>query len=478
MSEEPELPYTPPNRERGRFSLEPQKGGVVKIQYALSEERIKWAKLAGASNADNAESFELLRLDADKDILTITPRKTLPHRHNFLKPRYEKIRTIALEGFNFWTPEHSDAVYDMLEELPMGMIKNPEYGLGIRKDYRFIIQEIEKIASVKNLVISRRRHTTLYGDTYVLSFKDFDELRRAINRTHDYALANARVDKTILAHNTLLTAIAPERFPEKHRPYSKDVIVKTVPARASAANLSDRDQVAVVGLVKQNRHKIAENHPRELLELQRNIELVTLEQLISKMKELVKAKRTEPVWHSFFADNPFILTLTFGLPVIAIGDQVSVGGRALSGKGNKIADFLYQNNLTDNLALVEIKTPQTPLLGSAYRSDVHPPSKELSGAITQLLDQRHHLQTEIATLRYNSGQSDLQSYAIRGVVVVGTMPTERVEKKSLELFRNNLNDVVIMTFDELLEKLMALHALLKPANENAEDKQSRDTAKV
>src|ERR1019366_6213052 len=55
--------------------------------------------------------------------------------------------------------------------------------------------------------------------------------------------------------------------------------------------------------------------------------------------------------------------------------------------------------------------------------------------------------------------TNVESYAIKCVVVIGRVPTGPDEKKSLELFRNNLNDVLVVTFDELLEKLrhLALH---------------------
>jgi hypothetical protein len=46
--------------------------------------------------------------------------------------------------------------------------------------------------------------------------------------------------------------------------------------------------------------------------------------------------------------------------------------------------------------------------------------------------------------------------------MIGTTPTDADQKKSLELFRNNLNDVLVVTFDELLEKLKHLHAFLSP----------------
>ncbi len=458
---------SPFDRYQGQFTLDRQHDGTLKIDYTLSDQRMNEARDAGVIGGE-IKPFEIMRLVPEKDLLAILPRITLPRPGDFLEPKYSKIKSIVLEGFEIGAPDQPGDVYDILEQLPAGLIRNPEFGLGILREFRFIVDAVEEIESIRHLVISRRRETELRGDSYVLSHKDFDALRRAINRTHENALKRARADKIILAHNTLLTQVAPERFPEMRSPYAKDVIFKTVPV--DAPNLSDRDQMAVVELIKRNKRKIAERHPRELLELQRDIELVTLEQLISKMEGLTKGNHAEGVWQTFFMDNPFILSLAFGLPIVAIGGQVSVGGRTLSGQGDKVADFLHRNNLTDNLALVEIKTAKTPLLGASYRKDVYPPSKELSGSITQLLDQRYHLQSEIAMLRYNSNRSDLESYAIKGVVIAGIVPTDRAEKKSLELFRNNLNDILVITFDELLGKLRGLHTFLSsPDKEGVTD---------
>lgn len=170
----------------------------------------------------------------------------------------------------------------------------------------------------------------------------------------------------------------------------------------------------------------------------------------------------EAQWQRLFIDNPFILSLAFGLPVVAVGDQLSVGGRTFVGTGEKIADFLVKNDLTDNLALIEIKTPETTLLGRPYRDAVFPPSTHLSGAVTQVLDQRYKLQAELNTKKANTRRYDLEAYAIRCVVIIGTMPEDPDQKKSLELFRNNLHDTLVITFDELLSKLKHLHHFLLP----------------
>jgi hypothetical protein len=142
-----------------------------------------------------------------------------------------------------------------------------------------------------------------------------------------------------------------------------------------------------------------------------------------------------------------------------------VGGRTFSGIGEKISDFLVKNNLTNNTALIEIKTPSTKLLNKkAYRESVYGPSQEFSGSINQLLDQKYKFQKEIVSLKGNSRIYDLESYSVNCVLIIGKTPEEIDQKKSFELFRGNSKDIEIITFDELLEKLKQLHDFLSSGN--------------
>jgi len=119
---------------------------------------------------------------------------------------------------------------------------------------------------------------------------------------------------------------------------------------------------------------------------------------------MLDSKLSEGAWQSFFSDNPFILRLAFEAPIIVIGEQVSVGGRRLNGSGEKIADFISKAVASGNLSLIEIKTATTPVLETkAYRGSLHAPSRELSGAVNQLLDQRYQLQKTLPALKDNSG---------------------------------------------------------------------------
>lgn len=158
------------------------------------------------------------------------------------------------------------------------------------------------------------------------------------------------------------------------------------------------------------------------------------------------------------------------MPTRLFRDEVTVGGRDFTGSGDKIVDFMFKNTLTNNIALVEIKLPGMPLLDpKEYRKGVYGPHKKLNDAITQALDQCYHLQSELPTLKYNARQYDLESYNIRCIVIAGRTPLDDDnKKKSLELFRNNLRSVTIITYDEILESLKALHYFL--SNEDDQEK--------
>ena len=204
--------------------------------------------------------------------------------------------------------------------------------------------------------------------------------------------------------------------------------------------------------------------------MRRDVELVSLEELISNFEAYLKGRHQEKHWQKFFKKNLFALQQVFGMPTTLFRDEVTVGGRGLTGSGDKIVDFMFKNTLTDNIALVEIKRPEMPLFDpKEYRKGVYGPHKELNKAITQALDQCFHLQSELPTLKNNARQYDLESYNVRCIVIAGRTPSDdNDKKKSLELFRNNLRSVTIVTYDEILESLRTLHHFL--SNEDDQEK--------
>lgn len=452
-----------------RLFIETVENALATVMYLPSSDKLELSKDHAAN--DEKAKRKLLEVGGPEGWLSIYPLNTFPTHEDFLQPKYQQILSITLEGFHFAIPESVEDVHALLEELPSGFVKDFAYGLGLQKDYRFIIDAIEQIPQIKHLVISKKNQTGISEEFYTLSFKEYDALRRGINRITTKQQEEGATDKWILAHNGLLTSLDPQKFPEETRPYKKDTIFKLISSEIKRPMpLSVADQNAAIRLVDQNKREMAEKAPQQLLQLRKDIELVTLEVLIAKYEEMLTKDLPEARWQKLFNDNPFILNLAFGYPVIKIQDQAHVGGRKLSGAGETITDFLVKHRISNNAALFEIKTPGTPLLNRrVYRGNLYTPSSDLAGAINQMLDQKNKFQKEVAMLKENSRISNLEAYAVHGVLVVGTTPQDVDQQKSFELFRGNSKDIAIITFDELLEKLRLLLGFL--ASSEAEPNQ-------
>ncbi|MFN2576412.1 MAG: hypothetical protein ABR607_01845 [Pyrinomonadaceae bacterium] len=64
-------------------------------------------------------------------------------------------------------------------------------------------------------------------------------------------------------------------------------------------------------------------------------------------------------------ENSFVLEQVFSWPCSIVKDKAYVGGKNVTNTGGKIVDFLLKNRLTQNAALIEIKTPTTRFSGQS-----------------------------------------------------------------------------------------------------------------
>ena len=128
---------------------------------------------------------------------------------------------------------------------------------------------------------------------------------------------------------------------------------------------------------------------------------------------------------------------------------------------------MVQNPTTENVGLVEIKTPDTKLTGAEYRGGVRKITSELASTIVQVLDQRYMLTKEINSKMANSSQL-LKTYFVECVIIAGRTGENPDQVKSLDLFRNSLKDVSVFTFDEVLCKLRVLSSFLNKSGCDSE----------
>jgi chorismate mutase len=273
----------------------------------------------------------------------------------------------------------------------------------------------------------------------------------------------------------MLHNLDPDTHSYKERPYEPGTMFKMVGGtRANQTVLKGKDRKALLSAVAANANAIAQRDPQEFVQLQKDIEVVSLDRLIDSMGRYIKRNVKEADWQKLLEVNPFLLSMLFGQPIVMLQAGASVGGTTLAGPGNKIADFLTQHSQSYNASIVELKRAGMDLLlASDYNLGVFAPSSDLTKAVVQVLDQRLKLANEVAGIKHRSRIHNLETYAVDCVIVAGTFPTKPDRMASFEMYRSQLKDVRIITYDELLERVKTLREQLSgeryEGNEDDED---------
>jgi hypothetical protein len=187
----------------------------------------------------------------------------------------------------------------------------------------------------------------------------------------------------------------------------------------------------------------------------------------------IKIKRgcnDEALWQNFFEKNPWIFGYGLGYIFMSNLDDKKieqiVKGYDFNTFGKRADGVLKSRGIISNLCFVEIKTHKTELLQNKYyRVGCWAPSKELSGAIAQVRG------TVFSALNNYSGKiciedkngnltnEEIYNNKPKAYLIIGSLGelitdngVNKNKLRSLELYRNNINDVEIITYDELYER--------------------------
>ncbi len=190
--------------------------------------------------------------------------------------------------------------------------------------------------------------------------------------------------------------------------------------------------------------------------------------------ELGKNKRPEDVWQDFFEKNTWIfgygLCYQFNSPLEGKKLEQVVKGYDFQSPGKRIDGLLKTQGFLSSLAFGEIKTHTTPLIAETkqpYRSGAWRVSNELTGGIDQI---QRTVQISLENIRTKTEihQSDgvptgeqVFIYTPRSFLIVGSLMEFHHENgineqkySSFEMFRRNLNNPEIITFDELYQRAL------------------------
>jgi len=132
----------------------------------------------------------------------------------------------------------------------------------------------------------------------------------------------------------------------------------------------------------------------DLLNLSQKVDLSKLELLLSEWRSNL-SNGDEDFWHDLLKRNAWVFSQLTGSPVVLLKDKAYVGSKDISNRGGGEIDYLCQNELTHNVAFIEIKTPETSLASSAYRSSgSFAISPDVSGGVVQVLGYRDTFEKE------------------------------------------------------------------------------------
>ena len=188
----------------------------------------------------------------------------------------------------------------------------------------------------------------------------------------------------------------------------------------------------------------------------------------------------EGVWQDFFESNQWILGLGLSEQLlVAVNpeklEQV-VAGHSMTDDGKRTDALLRTAGSVRLIALAEIKTHRTGLLGSSVRSGVWPPSVDLSQAVAQsqttvqLTEQAYDAKIRPKDEEgYELSRGASHLYRPRAFVVAGRLDEftngdgdEHIAKiRSFELYRRNLQYPEVLTYDEVLARAEASIARLE-----------------
>jgi hypothetical protein len=184
-----------------------------------------------------------------------------------------------------------------------------------------------------------------------------------------------------------------------------------------------------------------------------------------------KDSRPESIWQAFFEFNPWIFG--YGLNLIACEayddkklEQITTGASKLTGAGKRTDALLRTRGVVSSLVFCEIKRPDLLLLDKTpYRPpDVWMPSGDVVGAVSQVQKTAEKAVREIGNVLHKKYEPDgtptdvlVATIRPRQVVVIGNMSEfeatngelNHEKVSSFELYRRSINDVEVITFDEL-----------------------------
>ncbi|WP_337043673.1 Shedu immune nuclease family protein [Emticicia sp. 17c] len=364
--------------------------------------------------------------------------------------KYRTIKTFVYKGFK--------------GKLPIGVFKTESHGWGFIKTMNPFADFINDKYDIENIIIEKGGKVDLDipNKKLYLDEKSLEQLHSAFRSVFKKNKAEVEFILQINLHNTF-----PKLISKPTNTYLPDALANSLAAWGNSIDeFSDADKNAIKELF--DKLSISTNFLTKtaLSKTKEIVDTKYIQETLKKYKELMALKTDgeslEKQWQEFLRNNSWIFSSIFAQPVILFKREAYVGGKTIDNQNGKFNDFLIKNSLSNNVSFVELKTHKTKLLeNTPYRGeDVYSATKELTGCIVQVLNQRDNFQKEFYGHKVKS-KENFETFNSKCVVLIGSnKDLDDSQKYSFELFRSNCKDVEILTFDELQRKIESLQTLM------------------
>ncbi len=365
--------------------------------------------------------------------------------------KYKTIRKFVYKGFK--------------GNLPVGVVKSYRLGYGFTKTLNPFAFYINDNFNIEEVIIEKdgsakldKKNKKLY-----LSEKNLEYLNKSFGEIYKKNRAEINLGLQIGLHK-----LFPKTFKAPEKTYVENDLASSLAKWGNSIDeFSDADKNAIQELFDKLSLSTDFLSTDTLAKTKEIVDSKFIKKTLEKFEEIITLKvdsdNLEQKWQVFLRDNNWVFSTIFAQPVILHKREAYVGGKTLDNTNGKYNDFLLKN-LSDNVSFLEIKTHKTKLTEtSAYRgNDVFGVSKDLSGSVAQVLNQRDNFQKEFYNLKgKNKSKENFETFNSKCIVLIGNLADLSEEQRySFEIQRNNYKDVEIITFDELKEKIQSLQYLL------------------
>lgn len=364
--------------------------------------------------------------------------------------KYKTIKKFTYKGFK--------------GKLPVGVVKAVTFGYGFTKTLNPFAYHINDYFDIDEVIIEKGGKIEL----------DIANKKLYLNETALATLQDAfssifkkNKEEVSFVLLTNLHGLFPTTIAKPTKTYIANALATSLSSWGNTIDeFSDDDKKAIKDLFDKLSLSTDFLTKEALAKTKEIVDTKYIQETLKKYKELAEIKvdseSLEKKWQEFLKDNSWIFSYIFAQPVILYKREAYVGGKTIENKNGKFNDFLIKNSLSDNVSFLEIKTHKTKLLDATkYRGeDVFSATKDLTGSINQVLNQRDNFQKEFYAHKVKS-KGGFETFNSKCVVLIGsTKDLSDEQKYSFELFRSNSRDVEIITFDELQTKIESLQTLM------------------